>query len=205
MLKILFLLAPSLLFALSNDAIIYQLKESKEEISAYRDLYSKQIMSLNEFVEKGPTIELKYDGHQYIIISKGEIQIWDKNEKRKIYPLKKISFEKIETYKFNSELDSRPHGYFTNLFKIGAAGVYVNQKIIPDIFLMYEFFSFDPLFPRLKGISLNVCIGTYHSGGSIGYQFVKTKWFRNTSINFGYGYNYLSASINPFFAIALNF
>lgn len=203
--KILLLLAPSLLFALSNDAIVYQLKESKEEISAYRDLYAKQINALNEFVEKGPTIELKYDGSQYIIVSKGEIQVWDKDKTRKIYPLKKVSFEKTETYKFNSELDARPHGYLTNLFKIGAAGIYSNQKITPDVFLMYEFFSFDPLFPKLRGISFNACVGAYHAGGAIGYQLVGTSWFRNTSLNFGYGYNYLSSSVNPFLAISLNF
>lgn len=205
MLKYIAFLLPSLLFAQDRDKITYQLNENKKEIRSYQDLVAKQVEAINEFIEKGAKIELKYDGSQYIITSSGEIQIWDKDKDRKVHPLKKVSFETVETYKFNSELDGRPHGYMTHMFKLGASGVYSESKIKPDIFLMYEFFSFDPLFPKLRGISFNACAGIYNAGGAIGYQLVGTKWFRNTSLNFGYGYEYLTASVNPFFALSLNF
>ena len=205
---VLLLFVTSLYAKPSDQEIEATLKEAAAEIVAYKALYSKQIAAINDFAEKGPQVSLKYDGSQYIVESKGEVEVWGKDLNRKLFLVKKATVTKTETYKFKEyELNDRPHGYIGNVFKFGAGAFYdkAENKVNPDALLMYEFFSFDPLFSKLQGISFNACAGLRHVGGTIGYQFVGTRWFRNTSINFGYSYQFLTQTTEPFFALSLNF
>lgn len=183
-----------------------QLREDKADIQAWTDLHTKQVDAINEFIASGPETSLKFDGTDYVLTTKSEIQVWDKDANGKIVPFKKAAIEKVEKYSFKID-DGRPHGYIGNVFKF-AGGFFYEQnskKITPDAMLMYEFFSFDLLFTKFQGLSFNAAVGLMHVGGTVGYQFVKTQWFRNTSLNFGYSFNFINQTTEPFIALALNF
>jgi hypothetical protein len=190
-----------------NQKIIQVLESNKKTIKALNDLRVRQIEAINESLKTGVDNGLSYDGKNFKIVTKTSISIYDLDEKTyKIFESQKASSIKESVYEFKNEVDPRPHPYIGTVFKLGGLLSFNKEenKISPDIMLMYEFFSFDKLF-NFYGLSLNIGCGLQHVGGSLGYQFVKTKWFRNTSLHLGYSYNFIETTPRPFASISLNF
>lgn len=207
--KFLFIVFPlfQILPQVDNQKVVKVLESNKRTIQALNDLRIKQIEAINQSLKTGVDNQLSYDGKNFRVLTKTSITIYDLDEKTyKIYELQKASSIKESIYEFKNEIDPRPHNYIGTVFKLGGLLSYNKEenKISPDVMLMYEFFSFDKLF-NFYGLSLNLGCGLQHAGGSIGYQFVKTSWFRNTSLHIGYSYNFIEATPRPFSSISLNF
>jgi hypothetical protein len=205
---LLLLLVPLCLYGQTFDQKVReQLEKDKKVIQAFNDLRVKQLEAMNEFLRKGPTTELTYDGVHLNVKSVSEIKVYDINaETLEIYEIQKASVEKNASFMFEGGQYQRPLWYVGNIFKLGGILSYNKdaQKVTPDIMLMYEFLSFDRILP-FHGLSLNAGVGLQHAGGTLGYQLLKTSWFKNTSIHLGYSYNFIDMSPRPILAVSLNF
>lgn len=206
--KLLLILLPFVLFAQPTEIekrCMIQLKEDKAEINALVELNAAQLKAINDFVAKGPDVTLEYKDEKYYVKTKGEIIVWDKNAERALYVFNRAKFEKDTVLQFKPD-ETRPHDYIGHTLRFGGGLFFnkANEQVVPDIMLMYEFFSFDKWF-GIYGFSLNVDVGIRHVGGSIGYQFVNSKWFSNTNIVLGYSYMFMDMYAAPYIGIALNF
>ena len=173
-------------------------------INIAEKLLIQQREEIRKFVKDGVKINLEYQNGKYYVTVLGEIYIYYLTPQGKVIPLKKITLHKKNTYKFDPILAERPLPYFPGKFKFGGGVFFGGFEVYPDILFAVEIFSFDKLF-GLYGISINGSVGITHIGGNLSYQLIHTKYFRNTSIFFGYSYSWKTVLPAFYSGITLNF
>ena len=180
------------------------LKKVQKEKWSLKRLIKEQQLEIERFI-KNLKPRLIFDDGIYYVIIKDKIYIYDLDDNLELKKSAAI-IDKKTAFKFEPQVvHPRPFDYLSNIFKLG--GIVLlddNNNIKHDISLLYEFFSFDKLL-NLYGFSLNASIGLSHLGGSLGYQFYDSTYFKNTSLLLGYSYNYQDKVGSPYFGISLNF
>ncbi|MEO0074551.1 MAG: hypothetical protein ABIK31_00370 [candidate division WOR-3 bacterium] len=181
-------------------------RESLLFIQAQRKLYRVQMLEVSEFLQSGIKVELGHKKGRYVLRQSGTLKVYDIDSNYDVYVLDVVNFNRETYFEFFPELNPRPYPYFSSIFKLGGGLILqdISSVPIPDIMILYEFFSFDKLF-GVYGYSMNFSFGVRSVGASLGYQFYQTQLFKNTSFLIGYGYDFMLARTVPYVAVSLNF
>lgn len=211
---------------LLREQCIEQLKKDKleiirkqKEVDAFVELINKDKEAVVKFfTDKDSDSEfvisqrLVYKNGLYHGYIEGKIRRYDikYNEQSKeyvVYEVAPIEVNQKTVFDFQPALSQpRPFDYFSSIFKFGGVLNYdgSDKEFYTDIALMYEFLSFDKLLGNY-GWSLNASLGLNHTGVLFGYQFIRSSYFKNTSLVAGYSYNFRYKFHSPTIGIALNF
>lgn len=182
------------------------LKKSSQTIKSLSDLHKKQMEEIDIFLGEKIVIDMNHDQGIFTVTQKGDLVLYDLDGSLKIVPIRTINFERNTTFEFDPGLRPRPYPYISNVFKLGGGVLYsrLDNIVLPDFSIMYEFFSFDKLL-GLYGMSFNTSIGLRHAGITFGYQFYEAYFFKNTSFHIGFGRDYVQGIYSPLLFMSLNF
>lgn len=204
---VLFLLCFSLIFGSKslNDTSRELLEENTKYILKQNELIQLQQKEIDSIPECLKT-KVEYKQKIYYVNIQCDIKNYAISDSYDIIPDNPTKINKTLEFQFKPELKERPYETIVAYFKLGGTLYYEREskKIMPDLLLGVEFFSFDKFIP-FYGLSMNGIVGLRTAGVAIGYQFIYTKFFNNTSLMLGYSYNYLDRDFYPTLGIALNF
>ncbi|MEM2139266.1 MAG: hypothetical protein QXM96_03885 [Candidatus Woesearchaeota archaeon] len=166
------------------------------------ELQQKEIDNISNCLKTN----LEYKQKIYYVNIKCDIKNYTITDNYDIILDTPTKIDKTIYFKFRPELKERPYETLVAYFKLGGSLSYEKEtkKIISDLLLGIEFFSFDKLIP-FYGLSMNGIIGLKGAGIALGYQFVYSNFFNNTSLMLGYSYNYINIEFYPTISITLNF
>jgi hypothetical protein len=182
------------------------LKQGIITVKGFKQMTAQQYAEYVSFLDKGIDTKLSYENGTFFIKQSGEFKVYSLKEDGVVDESKLYKYEKSISYIFDPKANARPYAYVPSIFKLGGVILYNKDSnaVYPDISLMVEVISFDKVF-NTYGFGLNLSGGLKHVGISLSYQFIKTVFFKNTSVFLGYGYDFIRGGYAPFMGISLNF
>jgi hypothetical protein len=185
-----------------------QLISDAKLIKGLSKLNDTQKAAFRELLDDRIRTTLTHEDDLFYLNLEDGVAIYDLDDNGEVKKIGTYKIDHKKIYQFSPRNEGlRPYSYFSSIFKLGVSFFYSDDKFYPDGAFIYEFFSFDKIFDTQNafGLSINISVGLKHVGAAAGYQFVHSKYFKNTNLMLGYSFIFESKRFTPYIAVALGF